>query len=90
MAQFNSAVEDMTAGALAEDNEVAISSHCLRRVPPPGLLHMREAAWDHRLALAGWRSGKLNAANLMPLRYSGEKFEAELKICAIQARMTAQ
>ena len=51
---------------------------------------MREAAWDHRLALAGWRSGKLNAANLMPLRYSGEKFNEELKVCAIQARMTAQ
>ena len=51
---------------------------------------MREAAWDHRLALAGLRSGKLNAANLMPLRYSGEKFNEELKVCAIQARMTAQ
>ena len=79
----------MTAGTLAKGNEMAISSYCLRRVPP-GLLHMRDAAWDHRLALAGWRSGKLNAANLMPLRYSGEKFNEELKVCAIQARMTAQ
>ena len=34
LAQYNSAVEDMTAGALAKDNEVAISSRCLRRVPP--------------------------------------------------------
>jgi hypothetical protein len=34
--------------------------------------------------------GTLQAANLMPLRYSGEKFNEELKVCAVQAHMTAQ
>ena len=34
--------------------------------------------------------GTLQAANLMPLRYPGEKFNEELKVCAVQAHMTAQ
>ena len=65
MAGVNSAVEDMTTSALARQR----GGHLVvlpEEVPPPGLLHMREAAWDHRLALAGWRSGKLNVADLMP------------------------
>ena len=51
---------------------------------------MRAATWEQRLALGGWRAGTLQAASLMPLRYSGEKFNEELKVCAVQAQMTAQ
>ena len=89
LSQFNQVIEDVTKGALSTENKVPITSYSLRRVPP-GLLQMRAATWEHRLALGGWRAGALQAANLMPLRYSAEKFNEELKVCAAQAHMTAE
>ena len=88
LSQFNQAIEDIVAPVLDPANQATVSSYSLRRVPP-GLLHMRAADWEERLALAGWRAGRLKADNLMPLRYSGEKFNMELKVGAAQARMTA-
>ena len=76
LAQFTSAVENMTAGALAKGNEVATSSYCMRRVPP------RTLAYEMQPGTTGlhWQAGgEANAASLMPWRYSGEKFSEELK-----------
>jgi hypothetical protein len=88
LGDFNKILEDITREALCKHNKLPVTSYSLRRVPP-GLLQMRAAPWEQRLALGGWRMGTLQAANLMPLRYSGEKFNEELKVCAVQARMTA-
>jgi hypothetical protein len=88
LGDFNKILEDITREALCKNNKLAVTSYSLRRVPP-GLLQMRAAPWEERLALGGWRMGTLQASNLMPLRYSGEQFNEELKVCAVQARMTA-
>ena len=49
--QFNQVILDITKGGLDEGD---------RRVAP-GLLHMRRAELEARLALAGWKSGKMKA-----------------------------
>ena len=71
MAQVNRAVEDMTAGALAKGNELAISSYCLRRVP-------RTLAYEKCSLGPQARTGKLEVwqterSQLDAMAPSGEK-----------------